>query len=399
MAVRPLKVFLGKGGWKPALLCAALVGVAGVSRAAGAAEEFSIRWLTDVRPAAVEVVGVPAGLLDAPGHGALDAAQWSRLFIVFAEPAETTPGAKLPAMSGTWRMMDGRLRFEPRFPLEPGVRYRAEFRPAQLPGRAGAAPVVSVFQLPVASMVPTTSVSQIFPSAAVLPENQLKFYVQFSAPMSRGDIYQHIHLRDAAGREIELPFLEIDEELWDPGLTRVTLLIDPGRIKRGVKPLVDVGPVFEAGRAYSLTIDAAWRDAAGRPLRADFRREFRTGPADRIPPDPARWTVRAPTAGTRAALTIMFDEPMDHALASRMITVAGTDGGRIDGEVTLAEHESQWTFVPAQAWRKGAHTIVVPTTIEDLAGNNIGKTFDVDLFERVDRKFSTTSVKVPFEVR
>ena len=32
---------------------------------------------------------------------------------------------------------------------------------------------------------------------------------------------------------IELPFLEIDEELWDPAMMRLTLFIDPGRIKRG----------------------------------------------------------------------------------------------------------------------------------------------------------------------
>jgi len=34
--------------------------------------------------------------------------------------------------------------------------------------------------------VATTIVAQVYPSATVLPENQLKFYVQFSAPMSRG---------------------------------------------------------------------------------------------------------------------------------------------------------------------------------------------------------------------
>ena len=85
--------------------------------------------------------------------------------------------------------------------------------------------------------------------------------------MSRGGVYEQIRVRDGAGREIELAFLELDEELWDPSMTRLTLLIDPGRIKRGVKPLEDVGPVFEAGRNYSLSVAADCRDAAGRSLR------------------------------------------------------------------------------------------------------------------------------------
>ena len=71
----------------------------------------------------------------------------------------------------------------------------------------------------------------------MLPENLLKFYVHFSAPMSRGNIYDYIRLLNADGKQVELPFLEIDEELWDDSLTRLTLFIDPGRIKRGVLPL------------------------------------------------------------------------------------------------------------------------------------------------------------------
>jgi hypothetical protein len=64
-------------------------------------------------------------------------------------------------------------------------------------------------------LVPTTVVSQVYPTAEVLPENLLKFYVHFSAPMSSGHIYDHIRLiGDSTGKEVELPFLEIDEELW-----------------------------------------------------------------------------------------------------------------------------------------------------------------------------------------
>jgi len=39
------------------------------------------------------------------------------------------------------------------------------------------------------------------------------------------------------------------------------------------------------------------------------------------------------------------------------------------------------------------HFLVTPVTIEDLAGNNIGKPFDVDLFEDPQRSPSTSTVR------
>ena len=86
-----------------------------------------------------------------------------------------------------------------------------------------------------------TVVTQVYPTSDKLPENQLKFYLHFSAPMSRGDSYKHIQLLDEKGKAVELPFLELDEELWDPAGKRFTLFFDPGRIKRGLKPREEVG--------------------------------------------------------------------------------------------------------------------------------------------------------------
>ena len=78
---------------------------------------------------------------------------------------------------------------------------------------------------------------QVYPSADRLPENQLKFYLHFSAPMSQGDCYRHIKLLDARGKAVDLPFLELDQELWDPTGTRFTLFFDPWRIKRAISLL------------------------------------------------------------------------------------------------------------------------------------------------------------------
>jgi hypothetical protein len=233
----------------------------------------------------------------------------------------------------------------------------------------------------------------------VLPENLLKFYVHFSAAMSGGHIYEHIRLRDEAGKDVELPFLEIDEELWNPTMTRLTLFIDPGRIKRGVQPLEEVGPALEEGKRYTLSISADWRDAANVPLKESFQKRFKVGPIDRTAIDLSLWKIQTPKAATREPLAVAFSEPIDHALALRVIRVLDASSQPVDGSAALGNQERQWSFTPAQPWRRGAHSLSVQTTIEDLAGNNVGKAFEVDLFEGVQRRFTNATVKLPFSAQ
>jgi hypothetical protein len=220
--------------------------------------------------------------------------------------------------------------------------------------------------------------------------------------MSRGHSYDYIHLYDASNRAVELPFLEIGEELWDPEYKRLTLFIDPGRIKRGVQPLEEIGPSLEEGRHYTLKVDAGWHDGQDNPLRAAFAKRFAVGPPDRTPPDPTHWKVATPHAGTREALTVNFSDPMDHALALRMLRVVqlGKKPEQpIEGEVVLSEQERHWALTPTQSWRQGTYQLVVQSTIEDLAGNNVGKPFEVDVFDGVQRRLTNTSVRVSFEIR
>ncbi len=325
--------------------------------------------------------------------------QWQRLLAVYAGAAEaTTP------MLGAYRSAGSVLRFTPQFPPAPGVTYRAVFRPAYLPGPNGqrsskAALLTAIFQTPPRNAAPTTVVSHVYPSAALLPENLLKFYLHFSAPMSRGRSYEYIRLLGADGKQVELPFLELAEELWDPTQTRLTLLIDPGRIKRGVLPLEEIGPSLEAGKSYTLAISREWQDGNGNPLKEDFQKHFRVGPPDRTPPDPAQWRIETPAPGTRTPLLVSFPEAMEQALAQRVLNVVTESGARVDGQAVLTEQERRWEFTPAQPWQAGSYHLAIQTTLEDLAGNNIGKPFEVDLFTGVKRHVETSSIRLPFAVR
>ncbi len=294
---------------------------------------------------------------------------------------------------GEVRVEGGDLLFEPRFPLREGMAYRAVYRPA------GGPAVERTFALPAPPPAPPTFVRAVFPSRATLPENQLKFYLHFSGPMARGEAYRRIHLVESGGREVDFPFLELGEELWDPEGKRLTLFFDPGRIKRGLKPREEAGPSLEEGKSYTLVIDREWSDAAGRPLRESHRKSFKAGSPDDTQPDPKRWALHLPRAGTRDPLEVVFDEPMDEGMLGRVLVVLDDGGRRVAGRVEVGREETRWRFRPDAAWRAGKFALAVDTDLEDLAGNSIARPFEVDVFRPVERAILTKTVSLPFEVR
>ncbi len=316
-------------------------------------------------------------------------------FIVKVRLKHTEP-AEIPPLSGRYTLLESGLRFEPEFPFSPGLEYQAEYHPIN-PTQAGSHPpaIRSTFALPKHQSVSKATVSAVYPSADVLPENLLKFYLHFSHAMSRGDVYRHITLLDDKDKPIDLPFLEIGEELWDPEQKRLTLLIDPGRIKRGVKPLEDIGPAIEAYHEYTLHISRHWQDGEGAPLKTDFRKTFRVGPPDRSAPNPLQWKIDSPRAGTKQSLIIRFPKSMDHALATRVIWIESADGKPVVGNVTLTENETLWSLQPEREWVTGHYRIKAQHILEDLAGNSIGRPFEIDVFERVDPDIK----EVPFVIR
>ncbi len=343
--------------------------------------------------ATFDVTGLDPADLDRLRQANLETEQWQKLFPVSVAAGE----GNQPAMLGSYRIEKGIVRFEPRFPLTAGLRYRAVFDLSRLPGRAGAArPLVATFDVPKAKQQPTTVVERVYPTASKLPENQLKFYIHFSAPMSQGEAYKHIRLLDASGKTIEAAFLELGEELWDADGVRFTLLIDPGRIKRGLRPREELGPVLEADKSYTLVIDSGWNDARGNPLKAEYRKEFRTGPEQDKAVDPKAWKIAPPPASSSAALEVRFARPLDHALLNRMLWVTDSRGQKVPGSVKVSAEETCFSFTPDRPWTAGTYQLVVDTSLEDLAGNNLRGPFEVDVLRPIQRHLETVTVSLPF---
>src|SRR3954465_7212142 len=99
-------------------------------------------------------------------------------------------GPQAPPIVGEITRKNNDLNFTPRYPFQPGLKYLATF--ASLNSIA----IATEFTLPSPSQNPQTKGSAVYPSPPDLPQNLLKFYIHFSAPMSRGEAYQRISLLD-----------------------------------------------------------------------------------------------------------------------------------------------------------------------------------------------------------
>ena len=285
-------------------------------------DSIKIVWKRDVEgksktgKTCVDVSGVDAALIAALAAPKLTTSQWSSFFSVRVSDHAKSADPDTPPLWGSYELKGELIRFVPRFPPDPGVRYLAEFDPAKLPQLAKELDPSRVVGEPTASeervtaeflidkppAKATTKITAVYPSGATLPENLLRFYIHFSAPMSRGGAYRHLKLIEVkTGKTVQAPFLELEEELWSPDGTRFTLFFDPGRVKRGLAPRELFGPVLEAGKSYCLIIARDWTDAAGNVLKSEFRRTFRAGAADETMPDPKKWSVKPPQGGSGGA--------------------------------------------------------------------------------------------------
>ncbi len=333
----------------------------------------------------IEVVDVPLDQLRAI-EGTESREAWSAILRV-------SVAADQPAAVGQYTVEAGRIRFTPMFPLDPGRKYHVTFTPP------GGDAVTATLGLPPPDTTPKTVVSQVFPTVDVVPENQLRLYIHFSAPMgSRGGL-DFVHLLDEAGQEVTDPFLPLDAEFWNDDRTRYTVFFDPGRQKRGIAPIAEMGRSLTSGKSYTLVIDAAWRDGNGLPLKQAYHRRFTVGPADERPLDPKTWRIDAPEAGSSTPLTIAFPEPLDRGLLLRALGVVAPNRKPLEGQVVVGVHELTWAFTPVEPWKPGNYNVVAFAMLEDLAGNRIGRAFEVDQFDRADDKVEPEKTLIPFVVK
>jgi hypothetical protein len=308
----------------------------------------------------------------------------------------------LPDIFGLRRILETGIRFIPHFPFEPGVSYRAIFDPRPL-GRHALLDEMSMsleFSLPKDMSSACTEVTEVFPSDDSLPENLLRFYVCFSSPMQRGHARNHIALIGPDGRPASDVLYRPPGELWDRSMTQLTILLDPGRIKRGVGPNRALGPPLKAGCPYTLAIGSGMVDSWGRPLRSRFYKSFLVTEAVREPIGIQHWKVLPPAPGGRQPLELMFPKPLDWALLGSSIKIALKEGPRVEGDIRIDQGERRWSFTPRSRWTPGSYRIRMAPCLEDICGNNLLGAFDrplrsaADLACEVDERRNCISFRI-----
>jgi hypothetical protein len=321
-----------------------------------------------------------------PWTGPPPAGGWGAALALFASE---DPAA--PAMLGSYRLEDDALTFTPRFSPAPAVRLRAVFQPP------GAEPVIAWFGgVPTPVRAPSTRIVSITPSADIWPENILRLYLTFSAPMRLGVAWRHIRVLDPTGRPMDGMFVEIEQELWDPEGRRLTVLFDPARIKRGLVDHINEGPPLSVGQTCTLEIDAAWRDAAGGPLVEGALKAVTVAPPLRAPIEPEAWRLTPPTWPI-APLVVDAAHPLDAALALRALSVWNA-AGEVSGQARLERSETRYVFTPDRPWTAGRHTVRADPLLEDIAGNRIGRPFDIDRAAPGQRDAVAHGAEIAFEV-
>jgi hypothetical protein len=303
----------------------------------------------------------------------------------------------LPDIFGHHQVVETGVRFIPHFPFEPGVLFRATFDPQQF-GRPELSEMLTLeFSLPRDKSLTRTGVTGIFPTCASLPENLLRFYVCFSNPMRRGGAQEHIRLLGPDGRPAPDVLYRPPIELWDRGMRHLTILLDPGRIKRRVGPNRALGPPLKAGREYTLAVGSGMVDSSGRRLRETFYKSFLVTEAVREPVAVGQWKMLLPAAKSRQPLELLFPKPLDWALLRQSITVASKGNRQIDGRIDIGQDERRWSFVPKLRWASGPYCIRVAPGLEDVCGNSLLAAFDRplrtarDLACEVDGRLNTLS--------
>jgi len=328
----------------------------------------------------IRLTGVPAGA-------------GVRVFPGTVFPGTVSPGTGTGAAAGGWPPMAGRLErdgpdlcFVPRFAFLDGTSYTVMVE--------GAPAAVLVRARPERPAV--TEVAGILPTAAEVPVNLLRLYVWFSAPMSEGYAAGQVRITRDDGSIVAGALLPTEHELWDGSRRRLTVLLDPARIKRGLPGHQQAGYPLRAGEPFLLVVGNGFRDARGLPLKFPAERRYEVGGEERRHVDPVAWALAAPPAGTREPLRVTFGRPLDHGLLARCLQLRGPDGKPVDGTALIGPGERSWHLAPHRAWAPGVHHLVVDPVLEDLAGNSVSRVFDRDLTRPADEPRPARPVTVAF---
>lgn len=319
------------------------------------------------RPEALEATGIEPEILDRLRRIAPRREDWTPVFQV--APAAKPEDARPEALVGDYVITEDGVRFLPRVAFARAKSYQARF------DRGGEVLATLDFSPNRAGRESTVRAVAIYPTSDLLPVSLLRIYVEFSAPMRRGEAHRHLRLsRDPGGEPVALPFPAPEEEQWNEGATRFTLILDPSRLGTAPTSSSDAAPEgspLEVGKRYRLVVERTWPDAEGAPIRDGLDKLFLVDEADRDGGRPESWKI-IPPISRQAPLLVELPGPLDYALLLDGIQARRRDGAALAGRARISNNETHWTFQPEAGWASGPYVLRIDPKIEDPSGNPAG---------------------------
>ena len=149
---------------------------------------------------------------------------------------------------------------------------------------------------------------------------------------------------------------------------RLTILMEPGRIKRGLGADPSHEPALVVGRTYSLVVHGARAKTA--------RHTFCVSDPVLEAVDETHWRLVSPTVGSLDPAVVHFDRVMDAALCQDEIGVLTSSREVVQTRVSLASDGTSARLIPSHPWLAGEHHLVVSQRLEDVCGNRLGEALD-----------------------
>jgi hypothetical protein len=280
-------------------------------------------------------------------------------------------GATVPVL-GTATIENDDVMFEPVVPLTAEMSYEVKLQ----------GELITTLSVPPTEKMYKSGVTAIYPSAEIVPENLLKFYIVFAQPMQEGYAFENIILLRNDRDTVTGVFLDLQPELWNSERTILTLWLDPGRIKRDLQPNKKMGNPLQQGDRYRLLIKKDWRNAGGKNMETNYHKEFKVGPRDSLVPDHRVWMILPPEAGSPEPLYVDMKESLDYILLKNAVRIKDKSGKTIQGVFDTKREETRLVFTPSEVWKAGDYIMEIENRLEDLAGNNLNRLFDKDITKK-----------------
>ncbi len=238
------------------------------------------------------------------------------------------------------------------------------------------------------------TVSNIYPLAATVPSNVLMFHVAFTTSMNEDPMaFKDIEVLDENG--VAKMRVWREKSNWTNDGKHLVLMVHPGRIKRGIEYIKELGVLFEEGKQYTLVIPAHLKDKYGKPLGKEYKKTFTISAADRDIPVYQQSAFVSPQKNTKNAITLGFSEAIDYGTAQLGIQVFTADSVEIEGTINPTNSDSQWSFIPAQNWQEVTYTLALNDYLADLASNHLTRKFEVKHLDSIAKRHTLKYTFVP----